>query len=146
MKKIVIVVTLIVMMATVSQACFVSPDSRLQIPFGKWENTELGLILDINPAVFDGIDEPGNRWRRYAGLYMENGEKIDIVILFFIGTGGMQGFSIYRCSDRYASPTPMLYSSRSNHQIRDNRLYLTVFDGTETVEIVLELIEEYEVD
>ena len=142
MKKNILVAACFAMLAVLTVGCFI--ESPLLVPFGKWENTELGLVLDIDPTIIDGVDQPGGRIRRFPGTYWNDGERIDVVVSFTVLHTGEQDIRIFRYSDRHASPVPMLFIGF--HQVRDNHLYLTgVFDDTGGFEIVLELIEEYEV-
>ena len=143
MKKITLIVMIVAILTAVFASCTL--DHALLVPFGRWENAELSLVLDIDPRINVGSDLPGSRARIFPGTYWIDGERTEVLALFTVNHLGEQEISIFRYSDRHANPIPSIYRGW-NHQVRDNSLYLTVFDGTETVEIVLELIKEYEVD
>ena len=142
MKKIIRSLVLLVLLSVIVTSCTIA--RPLDIPFGKWENTELGLVLDINPDIC--TPNPQRRGRDgclFPGTYRENGNLIEIRILFSDAPGGME-ILIFRYPFVSGEEVDTFYSVLS-HRVEQNRLYLTVFDGTGIVEIVLELIEEYEV-
>ena len=61
-----------------------SLDTPLNIPYGKWENAEIGIVLNIDPILGEGGDTSGFRIRRFPGTYVEEGETVDIVVAFFV--------------------------------------------------------------
>ena len=87
-------------------------------PYGKWENAELGLVLDINRNY--------NKEQAFSGFYIENGEEIDVYVFFSITHGY---FWIIRESDlhhwggvRDAETT--IFDGR--YRVRGERLYYTL--------------------
>ena len=138
MKKSFFVVILVLVVAYVPTACFANPDRPLRVPYGKWENKEMGLILDINPErMIDESVVAGLRWQMYPGTYIEDGEIIDVIITISLWKG-TQYFNIIRESDRHYESAPLLYNGMELG-VRQNRLSLRTSDG----DIVFERVPTY---
>jgi len=126
---------------TIVLLCSCSIHSLLPFPYGKWQNAELGLIMDLNPEFEDKYGFPV-----FPGTYVEDGVKIDVYIHFF--TPGITA-DILRASDRrsggWFGGSPPLYGG--HYKVSDNQLYLSLNQqsqeraGLET--IVFDRIEDY---
>jgi hypothetical protein len=121
-------------------------------PYGKWHSTDPDLTLDIGP-FFDSL---------YFGIYIDEGEKVD-VLAFVNGIGGssfMLGIYSYDEYDfskqdwnyiggkRYGNNIPPPKYFDGEWKLKGNKLYYTLYEsyqeetGYET--IIFELIEEYD--
>ena len=135
MKRLGIFCTFVVALSVVASSCaIVRP---LDIPFGQWENTEIGIFVDICPDICT----PSPEWRgqdvcRFPGTYLRDGELIEIRIAFQDTPGGVQ-FSIYRYPAVIGQPLEIFYIGA--HSVREDRLYL----GRGERAVVLERIMEY---
>jgi len=82
MKKNIIVLMLLSLLMLLSSC------AAALMPYGKWENAELGMVLDIDPKYYSVRDFPG-----FLGTYVIDNEEIDIFV-FFSTTHG--GFAIWK--------------------------------------------------
>jgi hypothetical protein len=113
----------------------------VQIPYGKWEHADLGLVLDIDPEF-----EP-EMWRQFRGTYVEDGEAIDIIISI---SGIAESLGIWRAADvpdlDVQTTAPELYGG-IYRQLGDKlllRLNSLHRERTGLDTFVLERIAEYE--
>ena len=139
MKKTGILLAFIVVSSVVILSCaYVRP---LDIPFGQWENTELGLTLEICPDIC--VADPariGHDVCRFPGTYMRDGELIEIRISFQHFHGGVMSM-IYRYPAVIGQEIDTFYWW-GEHRVVGNRLYL----GRGGSQIVLDRVLECEVD
>jgi len=77
MKRIIILIIILAISGTLISSC--APNALRPFPYGKWENAELGLVLDINRNY--------NKEQAFSGFYIENGEEIDVYVVFSITHG-----------------------------------------------------------
>ena len=137
-KKIISLSIIFGLVLLITSSC--SIPRPLDIPFGKWENTEMGLVLDISPDIC--VPNPewlGQDMCRFPGTYVLDGELINVQISFH-DTQTFPGFSIHRYPIIIGQPIDVLYSGWE-HRVEQNRLYLGRGEQT----IVLERVLEYEV-
>ena len=113
-------ITIVIAMLSCFSSCYI--DAPLRIPYGKWENTEWGIVLDINPEIVVGEDMSGWRWRRFPGTYFDGEKTIDIYIQFQVDLGRetVLIFAQADC-DREAIPSSSVGRIRA---IRRNRFHL----------------------
>ena len=83
MKRITIITVLIVLATILVSSC--SLNSLRPFPYGKWENAELGLVLDVNPQN----NIPGQGRDSFFGTYMESGEEIEVYVYFDVIHGDL---------------------------------------------------------
>jgi len=101
------------------------------IPHGTWQSVEPNLVFFVDPG-FTLHD------RGYPGIYVREGENVDIVVVFYLGP---QNFAIYEGKDIIGNY--LLFSGWYN--IENSRLYLIPFsrdpNTNEFDTIVFELVE-----
>ena len=134
MKKILF----LAIVATFSLLALSSCYGNVSIPYGKWVNTELDLVLDIHPQE--------SCKRQFPGTYREIDEKINIYVVFDTNKGE---FWIFRESDKLEGGfrfDDVLYGG--DYKLRSRQLYLSLGRGlrerTGIDAIILDLIVDYD--
>lgn len=114
-----------------------------EMPYGRWENADLGMVLDVNPIFYPERDFPG-----FPGTYMKDAEEIAIFVFFSHIHGG---FAMWREVDapEWSGHNYDLALYRGTYRLSvGNQLWLRLDQasreqtGLDT--IVFERIAEYE--
>lgn len=139
MRKSLAVVILLGLLIALLSSC--SINALRPFPYGIWENTELGLVLDITPEVC--------QTDRFSGTLIEDGKKIDVYIWICDIHGALWILS----EPEWPYSAPILHESTmfsGRYRLRGDQLHYTLESRfremtgiTET--IVFEKIHEYEV-
>jgi len=135
MRKIIGLIALVMMLLLSSCAASF-------MPHGKWENTDLGVILDVNSDI-----DPGRGFPGFFGTYMKDDEKIDIFIFLSLTHGT---FAIWKECDvpyRGGPDYDLALYSGDFRWLRGDQLRLRLAplwqERTGLEEIVFERIEDY---
>jgi len=141
MKRITIITALLAFMTILTSSC--SLNARRPFPYGKWENAELGLIMDINPQ--DRTPD-----LRFNGTFVENGEKIEVYVFIMILTGDIVILSNpeWPRSGPYVDVTSTILIGR--YRLRGERLHFSLTSYWQeqtgiTDTIIFERIVDYDV-
>jgi len=139
MRKVFSLVLLLGLLISLISSC--APNVLRPFPYGKWENVDIGLVLDIDPMGAIQHEE------QYHGKFMEDGEVIDVYVFFVITHGRIY---ILRESE-WPSSGPDNHDSTifgGTYRLRGDRLHykLTPYWQEQTGitdTIIFEKIEEY---
>jgi len=120
MKRIIILIIILAISGTLISSCTLN--ALRPFPYGKWENAELGLVLDFNPQ----ITVPGRGRYSSFGTFIENGEETEVYIIFSTYLGS---FWIIRESGLHhwggtRDTETTIFDGR--YRVRGDRLYYTL--------------------
>ncbi len=136
MRKLVVAIALMLVVVASLSSCV---STRGPIPYGVWENSALGLVMDWNP------DD-----NEFTGIYQNNGEAVEIYVGLSIFS---KEFNIYKGSDKQFGDNAG-YNERAlfngSYSLKDGKLYYSLMPYWEEKSgiigtIIFEKIKEYDV-
>jgi len=136
MNKIVLCLLALFLLATTS--CF-KPKSPT--PYGKWENPDIGLILDINPEYLHNREH-------FRGQYQTDSEVLEIIIVFARAYDelGILSIDANHQDGLLWSDETVYFNGTFN--IKDGKLHLYLFKKYQErygiITIVFSKIEDYD--
>jgi len=80
MKRIIILIIILAISGTLISSCTLN--ALRPFPYGKWENAELGLVLDVNPLNRASTN-------RFYGTLVENEDMLEIYVFFLVTHGDL---------------------------------------------------------
>ena len=117
MRKHIILFAFLAVVLALTSSC-AALHTLYPFPYGKWENAELGLVLDINPET--ELEAKYSNSREFPGSLLEDDERIDVFIVFAMVHGT---FDIFRESDR------QIFEQLYDEASREEQRKVVLFDG-----------------